>query len=94
MFFDFDALEAALPSITEDLVDPHQAEESSPVIPDGPEVTRSVEETKPHLSQGMFKKASDQHYRDVQEVREQDQSADDPDTWMDYMPGLSCWNLL
>ena len=30
MFFNFDDLEAALPSITEDLIDHHQAEESSP----------------------------------------------------------------
>ena len=30
MFFDFDELEAASPSITEDLIDHHQAEEPSP----------------------------------------------------------------
>ena len=94
MFFDFDDLEAALPSITEDLIDHHQAEESSPAAPDRPEATRSVGETEPHLSRDMVKRASDQHYRDVQEVRDPDQSADDPEPWMDYTPRLTCWNLL
>ena len=94
MFFDFDELEAASPSITEGSIDHHQAEEPSPAVPDRPEATGSVEEAKHHLSQDMFKRASDQHYRDVQEVREPDQSADDPAAWMDYMPRLNCWNLL
>ena len=94
MFFDFDALEAALPSITEDLVDPHQAEESSPVIPDRPEVTRSVEEAKPCPSHGMFKEMSDQHYRRVQQIKEQDQPADGPNTWIGNETRISCWHIL
>ena len=78
MFFDFDALEEA---------DSHLAEAPSPVIADGPEATRPVEDTAPYPSQGMFKEMSDQHYRKVQELKKQEQLEDDPHTWIVKMGG-------
>ena len=89
MFFDFDALEEEL-----DSADFRRAEASSPVITDGPEASRPVEDAAPHLSQGMFKEMSDQHYRKMQELKEQRQLEDDPNTWSGNEPRIACWYML
>ncbi len=89
MFFDFDALDEVLNS-----ADFHQAEASSPVIADGPEASKPVEDAAPHPSQGMFKEMSDQHYRKMQELKEQRQLGDDPNTWIGNETRISCWSIL
>ena len=90
--FDFDALDEEL-----DSAEPHQAEVASPWIIDGPEASRPVKDTAPNLSQGMFAKVSDQHYRRIQELKELEEQKhldDDPLTWNGNETRISCWSML
>ncbi len=72
----------------------HQAEAPSPVIADGSEASRPVEDAAFHPSQDMFKEMSDQHYRMVRELKEQKQLDDEPHTWTGDETQTSCWALL
>ena len=78
----------------EDPADFHQAEASSPVITDELKADKPVEDAASHHSQGKFKEMSDQHYRRVQELREQRQQEDDPDTGTGDEPRIAYWHML
>jgi hypothetical protein len=67
------------------------------LIIDRPEASRPVKDTAPNLSQGMFAKMSDQHYRKVQErkeLEEQKRLDGDPLTWNGNETRISFWSML